>query len=110
MATIPVIDTNNVLKDIGDLSSTYTYTSEYTGYITGSLACPPSQGGTVALEVSIDGTNYVAVDGFGWIVMRADTRVHKNFCFPVSVGMKIKFTCGSGLTFGGVKLYGITWQ
>ena len=110
LATIPTIDTNTVLKDIGDLTSTYYYTSEYTGYLTCEVAVPPGKGGTCAVELSIDGTNYVSVAGGGWIVMAGNTTYHENVCVPVSVGTKIKFTCSSDLKISSVKIYAIKWQ
>lgn len=110
LATIPTIDTNTVLKDIGGLTSTYYYTSEYTGYLTCEIAVPPGKGGTCAVELSIDGTNYVPVAGGGWIVMAGNTRYTENVCVPVSVGAKIKFTCNSDLPISSVKIYAIKWQ
>lgn len=105
--TIPTVDTNNLLKSFGDITSTTDYTSEYTGFLQGEIICPPGNGGTCAVEVSVDGTYYVAVAGGGWIVMPNDARYTNKFCIPISVNMKIRFSCGSGLSIGDVKIYGI---
>lgn len=101
--------TGETLKDIGEYSSTTTYTSEYTGFLTGVFAFAPGANGSASIQIKHNGT-WVTVVGSGWIVAPSNTRIASPFCIPIAKDAEIKFVTATNITISALKIFGVKWS